>query len=80
MTTVNQTKDTSTGQPSGERMLRMPEVRRRCGDVCPATIYNAIAEGKFPRPRRIFGRSVGWPESEIDEFIRTREHAGIEDA
>jgi len=57
-----------------DRLLRLREVMERVG-LRSTSIYRAIAEGKFPKARRIYGRSVGWRASEIDEFIRSRELA-----
>jgi len=51
------------------RILRILEVKGRTG-LPRSSIYAKISEGKFPKP--IFlggGRSVGWVESEIDEWI-----------
>lgn len=50
------------------RILRMPEVLEKIG-LCKASIYNRIADGSFPKPVRLGGRSVGWIESDLDEWI-----------
>lgn len=60
--------------PAPERILRMREVSKRSG-ISRAQIYNLIGEGKFPKsfPLVPGGRSVGWYESVIDEWIRERD-------
>ncbi len=37
-----------------------------------STIYKLIGEGGFPRPVPLVGRSVGWLESEVQEWIKGR--------
>lgn len=37
-----------------------------------STIYKLISEGGFPKPVPLVGRSVGWLESEIQDWIRGR--------
>lgn len=41
----------------------------------PSTLYELIAAGEFPRPVKISARSVAWRESEVDEWIESREVA-----
>ena len=38
------------------------------------TIHNLIAQGKIPRPSRLYegARSVGWSEQTISEWLDTR--------
>ncbi|WP_419942798.1 helix-turn-helix transcriptional regulator [Candidatus Palauibacter sp.] len=55
-----------------DRILRRPEVERRVGLARP-TIYKLIQQGRFPRPVKLTGRSVGWHEQEIAEWIASRE-------
>ena len=43
-----------------------------------STIYNRIAQGLWPKPVSMGGRSVGWPESEIKALIAAR-IAGMSD-
>lgn len=63
-----------TPQPK-ERFIRMPEVRRRTG-FARSTIYLHISLGIFPKNRKLGTRSVGWVESEIDAWIKTRMEQG----
>jgi len=60
------------------RILRMPEVRQKIG-LCKASIYNRIAKGTFPRPVSLGGRSVGWLESALDQWISERCNIGGEE-
>ncbi len=53
------------------KMLRLPEVMDKVG-LKTSKIYDMMAEGTFPRSRLITGRSVGWFEHEIDEWLLSR--------
>lgn len=53
------------------RIIRMPELQKKIG-LCKASIYNRIAEGSFPKPISLGGRSVGWIESDLDQWIFER--------
>lgn len=53
-------------------ILRRNQVEARTGLSC-STLYRRIAEGSFPAPIDLGGgRSVGWLEHEIDDFIAAR--------
>jgi prophage regulatory protein len=51
-----------------ERLLRLVEVRTRI-PYSRSTIYQLIAQSKFPKPISLGGRAVAWLESDIDEWI-----------
>ncbi|GAA0322583.1 hypothetical protein GCM10009087_36070 [Sphingomonas oligophenolica] len=51
-----------------DRLLRVKLVSARTG-LSVATIYRRGAEGTFPKKERIGPRSVGWYESDIDDFV-----------
>lgn len=53
------------------RILRVRQVGERTG-LSRSTIYELVAEGLLPPPVRVGHRTVGWVESEIDEFLRRR--------
>jgi prophage regulatory protein len=53
------------------RVLRLKEVRAKTGRS-QSSIYADMHAGKFPRPIPIGGHSVGWLETEIDDWIRAR--------
>jgi prophage regulatory protein len=53
-------------------ILRRKQVETRTG-LSRSTIYARIAEGTFPAPINLCGgRAVGWIESEIDTWLRSR--------
>lgn len=52
-------------------ILRLPAVLYATG-LSRSTIYLRVAEGTFPRPVRLGGRSVGWLESEVEEWVQAR--------
>lgn len=60
---------------SKDRIIRLPEVKHRTG-LARSTIYLYISLGKFPNNRQLGQRSVGWMESEIDAWIKSRMERG----
>lgn len=50
------------------RILRLKDVTSQTG-LARSTIYKYIDAGSFPKPVPLGGRSVGWVESEIQEWI-----------
>lgn len=56
---------------TGITLLRLPAVKERTGKS-RSTIYAEIKDGRFPSQIQIGPRSVGWLESEIDEWIQDR--------
>ncbi|EMM2266961.1 AlpA family transcriptional regulator [Pseudomonas aeruginosa] len=53
------------------RIIRLKDVIDSTG-IARSTIYKLIGEGEFPKPVPLVGRSVGWVESEVHEWIRGR--------
>lgn len=53
------------------RILRMKMVVEITG-LARSTVYKYIAEGIFPKPITLGGRSVGWVESEVFAWIQAR--------
>lgn len=53
------------------RIIRLSVVIETTG-LARSTIYKLIGEGGFPRPIPLVGRSVGWLESEVQEWIKGR--------
>ncbi|MHB1949350.1 MAG: helix-turn-helix transcriptional regulator [Gammaproteobacteria bacterium] len=51
-----------------QKILRLPTVREITG-LARSTIYLKISEGHFPSPISLGKRSVGWLESEINNWI-----------
>ena len=59
----------SASEPeTGERLIRLPEVLKRCG-ISKRTIYRLEAAGRFPARRQLGPRAVGWAESEVLGWI-----------
>jgi len=57
--------------------LRRPTVEARTGRKRSA-IYQAIADGTFPKPVPLGARAVGWPEHEV-QAIQAARLAGADD-
>ena len=53
------------------RIMRLREVISATG-LARSTIYKLIGAAEFPRPVPLVGRSVGWVESEVNDWIRAR--------
>jgi len=49
-------------------ILRRERVQERTG-LSRSTIYDRMKEGTFPKPIRLGPRSVGWVESEIEDWL-----------
>ena len=60
-----------TAVPSSKKVLRLPAVTRKVG-ACRSWIYGEIKKGNFPSPIPLGERSVGWVESEVDQWIDSR--------
>lgn len=52
-------------------ILRLPEVKGKTG-LSRSTIYDKVQRRQFPAPVKIGERAVGWVESEIEAWVRTR--------
>ncbi|HCD6622495.1 TPA: AlpA family transcriptional regulator [Pseudomonas aeruginosa] len=53
------------------KILRLGAVIESTG-LARSTIYKLIGSGGFPKPVPLVGRSVGWVESEVQEWIKDR--------
>ena len=51
--------------------LRLPDVKRRTG-LSRSSIFLYIKKGLFPAPMKLSLRSIGWLESDIQEWIASR--------
>ena len=56
------------------KVLRLPAVLARVG-ISRSTLWRLIKAHSFPKPIRLGGRSVGWIEAEIDDWILSRARA-----
>ena len=54
-----------------QTFLRLGDVQRHTGLPC-SSIYLLMSKGQFPKPVPLGPRSVGWLESEILEWQKTR--------
>ena len=54
------------------RIVRRDEVSRLTG-LTRARIYKKIADGSFPTPIRLGGRSVGWCLSDVVAWLQAPE-------
>jgi len=54
-----------------DRILRLPAVMDLTG-LSRSTVYLQMAEGQFPKSFKITGRSCGWLEADIQNWIETK--------
>jgi prophage regulatory protein len=54
--------------------LRRPAVEAVTG-LSRSTIYDLMAKGAFPRPVKLTGKAVAWPESAIADWLESRRAA-----
>ncbi|HEC0407967.1 AlpA family transcriptional regulator [Pseudomonas aeruginosa] len=53
------------------KVLRLDAVVQVTG-LARSTIYKLVGEGEFPRPVPLTARSVGWIESEVIAWIKSK--------
>ena len=53
------------------RFIRRPAVEDQTG-LSRSTIYMLMQNGQFPKPVRIGGRTVAWPEAEVEAWLNAR--------
>ena len=52
-------------------ILRMIELKRKV-KLSRTSIYSRVADGDFPKPISLGGRSIGWLEEEIDSWLKKK--------
>lgn len=52
-------------------VLRLPAVKARTG-LSRTTIYHLIEKGRFPSQFRLNVKAIGWVESEIEDWLKSR--------
>jgi prophage regulatory protein len=58
-----------------DRFVTMQELPGIVG-VCPRSIAYLREEGRFPKPRKLTSKRIGWLESEVLEWMRARPVVG----
>lgn len=54
------------------RILRLPDVKAQTG-LSKSTIYARISSNEFPKPISLGGRTVGWTDQSIINWIESME-------
>ena len=54
-----------------QRILRRQEVESVTG-LSRSSIYKAMSAGDFPAPIQLSKRAVGWRQSDVEKWIRSR--------
>jgi len=53
------------------RIIRLRDVMELTG-LARSTIYKQVDAGTFPQPVPLGGRSVGWVEQEVEDWVLAR--------
>ena len=61
----------SPAGPPSVRLLRIDDVGDRLG-LSRSHVWRMVKDGRFPKPRRLSSRAVGWLESEVSVWIGDR--------
>jgi prophage regulatory protein len=56
------------------KILRLIGVLDALG-ISKSTVYQWVADGKFPAPIRLGPRSVGWKQSDVEAWLESRQSA-----
>lgn len=70
-TSSNTTNEKTTQQNQELRLISLKDVVTRTA-LSKSTIYQLIKDGTFPKQIAISVRRVGWLESELDNWIRSK--------
>jgi prophage regulatory protein len=68
---------TPVSPPEAQRILRLAEVAKRVG-LGKSSVWAMVKDGRFPAPKRLSQRAVGWSSAEIDSWLMSREVLGHE--
>ncbi|QOP41807.1 helix-turn-helix transcriptional regulator [Sulfurimonas marina] len=52
-----------------DRLLRLPDVQEKLGNMSIPVIYRYMEQGILPRPIKLSTRMAVWKESWLDAFI-----------
>lgn len=58
--------------PRSPSVLRLVEVSKRIG-LSRSMVWQMAKDGHFPSPRRLSDRAVGWLDTEVTEWLNSRE-------
>jgi prophage regulatory protein len=58
----------------GDRFCRLPDVLNQIS-LCRAQVYAMVKADEFPRPYRLSQRAVAWKQSDLSEWLDSREFA-----
>ncbi len=56
---------------SSNTILRIPQTSKKTG-LSRSTIYSLLSRGEFPKPIKLSIRTVGFLESEVDQWLADR--------
>ena len=59
------------------RLIKLKDVTR-ITSLSRSTIYQAIMDGRFPKPLKTGSRGVAWLEQEVFDWIADRPRAGYD--
>lgn len=53
------------------RLIRIGEVKARVG-LSTSTIHRWVTAGRFPKPIKLGGHLIAWPEDVIDQWVKSK--------
>jgi prophage regulatory protein len=62
----------------GERILSLPALCGKVGDLSKSTVWEMVRDEDFPAPVQLSANRIGWLESEVDEWIAALVRSGRE--
>jgi prophage regulatory protein len=67
----DEAKPPVVSQAAKPRMLRLAEVLKRVG-LGRSSVWRMVKENRFPAPRRLSTKAIGWLDDEIDDWLKAR--------
>ena len=67
----SQQRITDARSPKMQTIIKLNRVKSKTA-LSRSSIYLKMSQGIFPRPISLGTRSVGWIESEVDDWINTQ--------
>ncbi len=59
-----------------DKIYRLPDAMAVTG-LCRTSLYNALAAKDFPEPVKLGKRAVGWRESDLEAWVRSRQKRSV---
>lgn len=71
-TSVTATSSSTASRMPPVRLVRIADVADRLGGISRSQVWRMVKDKRFPKPRRLGLRAVGWLEQEVSAWIIDR--------